>query len=207
MDAVRLSQCFLEKTLYRGFHTLCVPTSEQEAFQALTRHRYGIAHKRTKVAIQGHSATHIWVTLTWCMGLAGSLGRAYAKSPGGLRKEVLFSQAQLKEMKQEIARTTVERKVNVSRGAGTLTALSLAAEVINWERFQNRRSISSYTGLCLGEYSSGSKRREGSIDRCGNRQVRHLLVETVWRLMTWQPDYTIFYQIFLFTEMERSGSK
>jgi transposase len=180
-----------------AFSTVYVPTPEQEAFRALIRHRYCIARKRAKAAIQGRSALltfglherGAWYSSARWEGLSQRIPEELRKRLERLRKEVLFFQAQLKEVEEEIAQIAVERKVSVPRGVGTLTGLSLAAEVVNWDRFTNRGAISSYTGLCPGEHSSGSKRREGSIDRCGNRQVRRLLVETVWRLVIWQPDY------------------
>ena len=30
---------------------------------------------------------------------------------------------------------------------------------------------------------------EGSINRCGNSVVRYTLIEMVWRMLRWQPDY------------------
>ena len=53
----------------------------------------------------------------------------------------------------------------------------------------NRRQIGSYTGLCPGIHHSNGRGREGSINRCGNPVVRYTLIEMVWRLMRWQPDY------------------
>ena len=58
-----------------------------------------------------------------------------------------------------------------------------------WARFNNRRQVSSYTGLCPGVHLSNGCGKEGSINRCGNPIVRWILVEMVWRLVRWQPDY------------------
>ena len=55
--------------------------------------------------------------------------------------------------------------------------------------FKNRRQVASYTGLCPSEYSSGERRRQGAITKHGNPRIRHHLVEAVWRLEFWQPDY------------------
>ena len=75
------------------------------------------------------------------------------------------------------------------RGIGVRTWLTLLLEVIDWSRFKNRRQVASYTGLCPGEASSGQTRRELSIDKHGNRRVRHALIEAAWRLAMWQPNY------------------
>jgi transposase len=61
--------------------------------------------------------------------------------------------------------------------------------MVQWERFQNRRQVASYCGLCPSEYSSGQTQRQGSIDKHGNPRLRHVLVEAVWRLLRWQPHY------------------
>jgi hypothetical protein len=36
---------------------------------------------------------------------------------------------------------------------------------------------------------SNNRGREGRINRCGNPVVRYILIEMVWRLVRWQPDY------------------
>ena len=45
------------------------------------------------------------------------------------------------------------------------------------------------TGCCPSEHSSGGVQRFGHIDRHGNKAVRVLLVEAVWRLLKWQPHW------------------
>jgi len=78
---------------------------------------------------------------------------------------------------------------NLPKGIGALTWVILAREILDWSRFKNRRQVASYTGLCPGVHLSDGKGREGSINRCGNRAIRTALIELVWRLARWQPDY------------------
>jgi transposase len=73
------------------------------------------------------------------------------------------------------------------QGLGELSLAIPQAEVCDWNRFGNRKQVGSYTGCCPGEHSSGGKRRLGCIDRMGHGRVRSILVETVWRLLLWQP--------------------
>jgi len=75
------------------------------------------------------------------------------------------------------------------RGVGKLTSVMLTREICDWHRFNNRRAISSYTGLCPGERSSGSKRVPGSVTKRGNARVRAALVECAWRMVRFQPQY------------------
>jgi len=72
---------------------------------------------------------------------------------------------------------------------GALSWIILELELRGWERFKNRRQIASYTGLCPGIHNSNGRGREGRINRCGNPTVRYILIEMIWRLMRWQPDY------------------
>jgi transposase len=72
---------------------------------------------------------------------------------------------------------------------GKLTTVVLTREICDWKRFNNRRAISSYTGLCPGERSSGSKRIPGSVTKRGNPRVRAALVECAWRMVRFQPQY------------------
>src|SRR3954465_526057 len=74
-------------------------------------------------------------------------------------------------------------------GVGALSWMTLQLEIRGWECFQNRRQIGSYTGLCPGIHQSNGRGREGSINRCGNSVVHYTLIEMVWQLVRWQPDY------------------
>jgi transposase len=74
-------------------------------------------------------------------------------------------------------------------GLGKLTSVVLTREVCDWKRFTNRRQVSSYTGLCPGEHSSGNKRVQGSVTKHGNPRRRAALVECAWRLVRFQPEY------------------
>ena len=73
------------------------------------------------------------------------------------------------------------------KGLGRLTLGLLDGEVCDWNRFKHRKAPASYTGCCPSEHSSGGIQRSGGIDRHGNKHVRVLLVETVWRLLRYQP--------------------
>jgi transposase len=72
---------------------------------------------------------------------------------------------------------------------GALTWVQLLLEACDWNRFQNRRQVGANTGLGPGIEQSGAKMKQGGINRHGNRRMRVLLIELVWRLVRWQPDY------------------
>jgi len=75
------------------------------------------------------------------------------------------------------------------RGLGKMTSVIIDREIGNWHRFNNRRQIASYTGLCPSEYSSGQKRLQSCVTKHGNPRLRAALVELAWRLVRFQPNY------------------
>jgi transposase len=77
----------------------------------------------------------------------------------------------------------------IPKGGGPLSFEVLRREVGDCSRFDNRRQVSSHTGLCPREHSSGGKRRGGSVNKSGNPRVRAMLVEMVWRMVRWLPGY------------------
>ena len=104
-----------------------------------------------------------------------------------LRALIVEIEAQLAELEIELL-ARVKDEV-APKGLGGMTLVTLDGEVCDWQRFNNRKQVGSYTGCCPGEHSSGNKRRVGGIDRLGNGRVRALLVEAVWRFLQWQPNW------------------
>lgn len=66
------------------------------------------------------------------------------------------------------------------RGVQLIAAMTLVAELQDFVRFANPRQLMAYVGLVPGEYSSGPKRRQGSITKAGNSAARRMLVEVAW---------------------------
>src|SRR5437879_13548348 len=97
-------------------------------------------------------------------------------------------QVELKSRTQEVEAGAPE---HLPVGMGKLTSEILEREVAGWHRFQNRRQVASYTGLCPGEDSSSDRRFQGSINKHGNRRLRPVLVECLWRLCVFQPEYRV----------------
>lgn len=72
-------------------------------------------------------------------------------------------------------------------GLGLLSYELLRLEVCDWKRFENRRQVGSFSGLCASESSSGPRRRQGPVTKHGHPLVRWVLVEMAWRLVRYQP--------------------
>ena len=56
----------------------------------------------------------------------------------------------------------------------------MVAELGDLTRFENPRHVMNYLGLIPSEYSSGERRRQGSITKTGNTHARRALVEGAW---------------------------
>jgi len=66
------------------------------------------------------------------------------------------------------------------RGVQWVVALTVVAELGDLTRFTNPRQLAAFVGLIPSEYSSGDKRRQGSITKTGNTRARRALVEGAW---------------------------
>jgi transposase len=75
----------------------------------------------------------------------------------------------------------VVRALMSLRGVQVLTAMTLVAEVGDFSRFQDARSLMSFFGLTPSEHSSGGARVQGGITKCGNAHCRRVLTEAAWQ--------------------------
>jgi transposase len=66
------------------------------------------------------------------------------------------------------------------RGVQFTVAVTSVAELGDLTRFENPRQLMNYLGLIPSEYSSGERRRQGSITKAGNTHTRRALVEGAW---------------------------
>ena len=66
------------------------------------------------------------------------------------------------------------------RGIQFTSAVGLLSELGDLTRFAHPRQLMAWVGVTPSEYSSGSKRRQGSISKTGNSYARKLLVESAW---------------------------
>mgnify|MGYP001116973019 CR=1 FL=1 len=69
------------------------------------------------------------------------------------------------------------------RGMQLIAAMTLVAELQDFVRFESPRQLMAFVGLVPGEYSSGAKRRQGSITKAGNSAARRMFVEVAWHYL------------------------
>lgn len=123
---------------------------------------------------------------------------------------LIAQQKRIAELEREIARESNYDARKVAKGLGQTTFDSLQRETMDWKRFANRKQIGSYIGCCPSEFSTGLNQKLGSIDRMGNRRMRSLLVEAVWRFKTWNPawrGFKKFPHVFGFHAIARGSTR
>lgn len=193
-DAAALCSC-LDRYLAgnrRALAVVHVPTEAEEAARALGRQRQSLARERVRLTLQGKSAALLQglrlPTNWWEPKIFPQLS-----VPAPLHAQLLIWQRVALAVDAELAALTLQLQqaapTGLPLGVGAMTWELITREVGDWHRFRNRRQVASYTGLCPSEHSSGGSRLQGSITRHGNPRLRHLLIEAVWRLCQFQPQY------------------
>jgi transposase len=72
------------------------------------------------------------------------------------------------------------RALQAFRGIQLITAVTIAAELVDLQRFSSPRQLMAFLGLVPSEHSSGENQRRGRITRAGNGHVRRILIEAAW---------------------------
>jgi len=179
-----------------AFCVVRVPTAEQEHKRSLSRQRESFQREKQRLAAQGRSQAlyygeHLqgqwWEEKAW-KSLAEQLPAIVVNLLEPLRRLIAAMEIELESRTQEVQAAAPEL---LPVGLGKLTSEVLEREILDWTRFQNRRQVASYTGLCPSEDSSSERRFQGAINKHGNRRLRPVLVECLWRLNAFQPEYRV----------------
>ena len=178
----------------RELAVIRVPSEAEEQARHVSRQREQLVRHRQKLEAQGRSLlsnhslpapAHWWKNQTW--------SRLSKLLPAWICLRLEVHRPALLTLEQQISALSAELEAaapsDVPAGVGKLTTVVMTREICSWERFSNRRAISSYTGLCPGEHSSGTKRVPGSVTKHGNPRLRAALVECAWRMVRFQPNY------------------
>jgi len=92
----------------------------------------------------------------------------------------------MEELVEDTVLAPLAKALQAFRGISMVSAVTIAAEVGgNLKRFATSRQFMSFVGLVPSEDSTGKRRRQGSITRCGNSHLRRILVETAWHYRHW----------------------
>jgi transposase len=197
-DAHELALC-LDRYVSGNTKAFCVvrvPTPEEEQRRSESRHRQSLLNQKKRLAAQGRGDAlyyghrlkgNWWKGAAW-EGLAAKLPAHLVRRLSSLKGLIEAAEKELRSFTREIEASADQP---LPAGVGRLTAQTLEREVCDWSRFKNRRQVASYTGLCPREDSSGPRRFQGSINKHGNRRLRPLLIECLWRLSLSQPNYRL----------------
>lgn len=169
-----------------------VPTEAEEQKRAIHRQREQLVKARKQLEAQGRSlmVNHgIEPLKGWWkrVNFAGLSVPAWMKELLGNSQPILLGlQEKINALTRQLQSAAAP---NQPRGLGLLTSVVIDREIGDWNRFNNRRQVGSYTGLCPGEYSSGNTRLQTQVTKHGNPRLRAALVELAWRLVRFQPNY------------------
>lgn len=195
-DALALVSC-LDRYLAgndKALTVIRVPSDEEEKARSDTRQRGQLLAERKRLAAQGlstaryygHDLPEEWWRAKKFEGLRGELPEFLITLLGRYQRLLVAINDEFAALSAHIESA---QAAELPTGLGALTAQVLDREIGDWQRFDNRRQVASYTGLVPSEDSSGERRFRGSITKHGNPRVRHLLIEASWRLQAFQPDY------------------
>lgn len=169
-----------------------VPTPEEERKRIESRQREQLKREVQRVAAQGRSLLLTqghrekkgwWEPKRWA--------KLQLKLPLWLAERLEVFRRVLAHLTLELEGVTVAVEAAAPdarpKGLGRLTYEVVEREVGDWKRFQNRRQVGSYTGLCGGVSASGPSTHLLPITKHGNVRLRTALIELAWRLVLWQP--------------------
>jgi transposase len=180
----------------KALSVVAVPTEDQEEKRALIRYHRQIMADRGRCEARGKGllcAQGIEVSGRWWQAKAWMEVQNDPRCKDWMREQLLGWRNKILSTDEEQSglreRIAALAPAVLPKGVGAYSAAVLHYEMRGFERFKNRRQVGSMTGLCPGIHLSDGRGKEGSINRCGIGIVRWTLVEMVWRLMIWQPQY------------------
>jgi transposase len=86
-------------------------------------------------------------------------------------------EAHMKEQLETWERKPFVKALMAFRGFDVVAAMVVISELGDLSRFKHPRQLMAYVGLVPSEGSSGEKRRQGAITKCGNSHARWMLIE------------------------------
>jgi transposase len=171
-----------------------VPTEAQEQVRLGSRQHDQLVGERKRLGAQGNA-----VLLSQGFGSWSNWWRPKAWTqlsnlvPAWLLERLQIWADVLKVLDDKIAqaKAAFARSCHGPRpkGVGALSQMQLQSEVLDWSLYSNRRKIACLAGMVPSEWSTGDKERRGSITKVGVPALRRIIVEMVWRMVLFQPQY------------------
>jgi transposase len=193
-DAVQLARLMRSGDLTRVY----VPRVEDEAIRDLSRAREDTLRdlKAARFRLKAFSLQQdIRYTgrATWGSARLRWLSEVVCPTPAqqvvlqGYVRTVNEHTERLQRLEQELHEQVqswrlhpVVEALQALRGVQFTVAVTTVAELGDLTRFDTPRELRKFLGLIPSEYSSGERRRQGSITKAGNTHTRRALVEGAW---------------------------
>jgi transposase len=193
-DAVQLARLARSGDLTSVY----VPTVEDEAIRDLSRAREDTlsdlkaAKFRLKAFLLRHdirytgranwTPAHLrWLSEVVCATPAQQIVfQEYVRAVNEHTERLQRLEQELQEQVKTWRLQPVVEALEGLRGVQFTVAVTIVAELGDLTRFENPRQVMKYLGLIPSEYSSGERRRQGSITKAGNAHARRALVEGAW---------------------------
>lgn len=97
------------------------------------------------------------------------------------KREITKLNQALRELSRQPRYRVSHQELRKLPGVGLLVAMSFLTEMGDLHRFENRRQIGAYLGLCPAAHESGEATdRKGRITRQGPSRLRKLLCQAAW---------------------------
>jgi len=172
-----------------------VPTPEQERLRAQSRQHDQLVATRKRLAAQGRALVlnqgYGMMKGAWWRPIA--YGKWAPLLPEWIGAELEVWQANLRLLDTQIAQHKKQlaqsNKEALPKGFGAQSMVQLDREIGDYHRFANRRKVGCFGGFIPREHSTGRNQRLGSITKVGSPRVRTLIIEMVWRVVLFQPNY------------------
>jgi transposase len=171
-----------------------VPTEAQEQLRLASRQHDQLVEERKRLGAMGNamllsqgfgSWSNWWRPKAWTQ-------LSTLVAPWLLERLQIWVDV-LKMLDEKIAQAKVGLARRCSgprpKGVGALSQMQLQSEVLDWHFYSNRRKIACLGGMVPSEWSTGEKERRGSITKVGVPAIRRIIVEMVWRIILFQPQY------------------
>jgi transposase len=171
-----------------------VPSEAQEQRRLASRQHDQLVEERKRLGAKGNA-----MLLSQGLGSWSNWWRAKAWSqlskvaPPWLLERLQIWVDVLKILEEKIsqAKAALARGCSGPRpkGVGALSLVQLQSEVLDWLLYPNRRKIACLGGMVPSEWSTGDKEWRGSITKVGVPALRRIIIEMVWRIILFQPQY------------------
>src|SRR5580693_6579756 len=171
-----------------------VPTEAQEQLRMASRQHDQLVEERKRLGAKGNamllsqglgSWSNWWRPKAW--------SQLSSMAPQWLLERLQIWVDVLKILDEKIcqAKAGLARAFDGPRpkGVGAISQMQLQSEVLDWSLYSNRRKIACLAGMVPSEWSTGDKERRGSITKVGVPALRRIIVEMVWRIVLFQPQY------------------